>query len=114
VVAAYDAGGRLVRATGVQNPGVLDRLYADAADARLGPTWRGHRARLAVWAPTAKKVGLLISLNGLERHVAMRRGDDGVWRVKGRRGWRGAAYAYEVTVYVPTLVRVETNVVTDP
>jgi pullulanase-type alpha-1,6-glucosidase len=114
VVAAYDADGRLVRATGVQTPGVLDRLYADAADARLGPTWRGRRPRLAVWAPTAKQVGLLISLNGLERHVAMRRGDDGVWRVKGRRSWRNAAYAYEVEVYVPTLDKVVTNVVTDP
>ncbi|MGZ8648985.1 MAG: pullulanase-type alpha-1,6-glucosidase, partial [Solirubrobacteraceae bacterium] len=37
VVAAYDADGRLGRATGVQIPGVLDDLYADAADARLGP-----------------------------------------------------------------------------
>ncbi len=114
VVAAYDADGRLVRATGVQIPGVLDDLYADAADARLGPTFRGRRPRLAVWAPTAKQVGLLISLNGLERRVAMRRGDDGVWRAKGRRAWRNAAYAYEVKVYVPTLDEVVTNVVTDP
>jgi pullulanase-type alpha-1,6-glucosidase len=114
VVAAYDAGGRLVRATGIQIPGVLDDRYSEAADARLGPTWRGRRPSLAVWAPTAEKVGLLISLNGLERRVAMRRGEDGVWRAEGRRGWRNAAYAYEVTVYVPTLDRVVTNVVTDP
>ena len=112
VVAAYDADGRLVRATGMQIPGVLDDLYA--TDARLGPTWRGRRPQLAVWAPTAKQVGLLISLNGLERRVAMRRGEDGVWRAQGRRGWRNAAYAYEVEVYVPTLDEVVTNVVTDP
>jgi pullulanase-type alpha-1,6-glucosidase len=110
VVAAYDASGTLVRATGVQIPGVLDDLYADAAHAKLGPAFRGGRPSLAVWAPTAKRVSLLLE----ERRVAMRRGDDGVWRAKGRRGWRGAAYAYEVEVYVPTLDEVVTNVVTDP
>ena len=44
----------------------------------------------------------------------MRRGDDGVWRVEGRASWRDAAYRYAVTVYVPTLDQVVTNVVTDP
>ena len=112
VVAAYDADGRLVRATGMQIPACS--TTSTPADARLGPTWRGRRPRLAVWAPTAKQVGLLISLNGLERRVAMQRGEDGVWRAKGRRGWRNAAYAYEVKVYVPTLDEVVTNVVTDP
>jgi len=110
VVAAYDAAGTLVRATGVQIPGVLDDLYAGAHRARLGPIWQGRRPSLALWAPTAKNVSLLLE----ERQVAMRRGDDGVWRATGRPGWRGAAYAYQVKVYVPTLDEVVTNVVTDP
>jgi pullulanase-type alpha-1,6-glucosidase len=110
VVAGYDDSGALVRATGVQIPGVLDELYAGAVHAQLGPTWRGRRPSLAVWAPTAKDVALLLG----DRRLPMQRGGDGVWRAKGRRGWRGAAYAYEVKVYVPTHDEVVTNVVTDP
>ena len=110
LVAAYDAAGTLVGATGLQIPGVLDDLYASAARADLGPTWQRGRPSLAVWAPTAKDVDLLLG----GRRVAMRRGYDGVWRAKGDRRWRGAAYAFEVTVYAPTLDEVVTNVVTDP
>jgi pullulanase-type alpha-1,6-glucosidase len=108
IVAAYDAEGELVGATGVQIPGVLDDLYASAAQARLGPTWHGRTPKLAVWAPTAKDVQLVLG----ERRLAMRRGRDGVWRIEGRRSWRNAEYAYAVTVYVPD--GVVTNVVTDP
>ena len=108
IVAAYDAAGELVGATGVQIPGVLDDLYASAARARLGPTWRGRTPRLAVWAPTAKDVELVLG----ERRLAMDRGRDGVWRIEGRPSWRNAEYAYAVTVYVAD--EVVTNVVTDP
>ena len=44
----------------------------------------------------------------------MRRDDDGVWRAGATASWRDAAYALEVTVYVPTLDAVVTNAVTDP
>jgi pullulanase-type alpha-1,6-glucosidase len=108
IVAAYDAGGELVGATGVQIPGVLDDLYATAARAKLGPTWHGRTPKLAVWAPTAKDVQLVLG----DRRLAMRRGRDGVWRIEGRPSWKNAAYAYAVTVYVPD--EVVTNVVTDP
>jgi pullulanase-type alpha-1,6-glucosidase len=108
IVAAYDAAGALAGATGVQIPGVLDDLYASAARARLGPTWHGRTPRLAVWAPTAKDVELLLG----DRRLAMRRGSDGVWRIEGRPSWRNAEYAFAVHVYVPD--EVVTNVVTDP
>jgi pullulanase-type alpha-1,6-glucosidase len=116
VAAAYDAEGRVVDVTGLQVPGVLDQLYAGAADQRLGPTWRGSRPTLRVWAPTARRVALLLDETGAagERRVAMRRDDDGVWRVRGKRSWRGAAYRFEVEVLVPTEGRVATNLVTDP
>jgi pullulanase-type alpha-1,6-glucosidase len=110
VVAAYDSAGTLVQATGVQIPGVLDDIYAAAYHAELGPTWQRGRPSLALWAPTAKHVALLLG----DRRVAMRRGDDGVWRATGEKSWRGADYAFEVTVYAPTLDEVVTNVVTDP
>ena len=68
VVAAYDGAGALLGSTGVQVPGVLDDLYADAARAELGPVWSGRkrdrRPSLAVWAPTAKDVALLIDPAG--------------------------------------------------
>jgi pullulanase-type alpha-1,6-glucosidase len=115
VVAAYDSAGALLQSTGVQIPGVLDDLYTRARDAELGPVWSHGRPSLAVWAPTAKDVDLVLDRAGPgEDRVAMRRGHDGVWRVMGDRSWRNAAYLYEVTVYVPTLDEVVTNTVTDP
>jgi 1,4-alpha-glucan branching enzyme len=63
-----------------------------------------------VWAPTARDVAL--RLRGAR--VAMRRGDDGAWRVTGDASWRDAEYAFEVTVYAPSVDAVVTNVVTDP
>jgi pullulanase-type alpha-1,6-glucosidase len=111
VVAAYGADGTLLQSTGVQIPGVLDDLYAGAADAALGPVWnRRGRPSLAVWAPTAKRVDALVG----QARVAMTRGDDGVWRARGDASWRNAPYLYEVKVYVPTLDTVVTNAVTDP
>jgi pullulanase-type alpha-1,6-glucosidase len=115
-VAAYDADGRLVDATGVQVPGVLDDLYAGASAERLGPVWRDGRPSLALWAPTAKSVALLLDTPGRggERRIAMTRDDNGIWRARGDRGWRDARYAFEVGVYVPALDEVVANVVTDP
>jgi len=120
VVAAYDSAGALLGSTGLQIPGVLDDVYADAARADLGPVWSGRkrdrRPSLAVWAPTAKEVALRLDPAGAapERRIAMHRGDDGVWRAGGDPSWRNAAYRYEVRVYVPTLDQVVTNLVTDP
>jgi pullulanase-type alpha-1,6-glucosidase len=123
VVAAYDSAGTLLQSTGLQIPGVLDDLYARAYDADLGPRWddgrrgrHGGRPSLALWAPTAKDVDVVVDPPGSrpDERVAMRRDDDGVWRVTGDPSWRNAAYIYEVTVYVPTLDKVVTNVVTDP
>ena len=110
VVAAYDGDGRLLANTGLQIPGVLDDLYARARHARLGPLWHHGRPSLAVWAPTAKNVDLEIA----GRRVGMRRGGDGVWRVRGAASWRNAPYRFQVSVYVPTLDEVVANTVTDP
>ena len=118
LVAQHD-GDDLTAATGLQIPGVLDDLYADdAADRTFGATWRGNRPSLAVWAPTAQDVDLLLWLgadvSAEPQRVQMVPQDDGSWTVRGHPQWRGAAYLYEVTVYAPSTDAVEVNRVTDP
>jgi pullulanase-type alpha-1,6-glucosidase len=115
-VAAYDELGRLVDATGVQIPGVLDDVYHDAVDRELGLTWRGSSPVLAVWAPTAKDVDLLMRPPGAssDTRVNLHRDDDGVWSVQGYPAWKGGSYLYDVSVYVAQTGAVESNVVTDP
>ncbi|WP_241780275.1 DUF3372 domain-containing protein, partial [Streptomyces wadayamensis] len=107
------ADGTVTAATAVQTAGVLDDLYADAAQRRaLGATFdRAGRPTLSVWAPTARRVAL--DLDG--RTVPMRRdAASGVWTVTGERGWKDREYAYDVTVYAPEAGRTVTNTVTDP
>ncbi|MHA4777876.1 pullulanase-type alpha-1,6-glucosidase [Streptomyces sp. MSC1_001] len=106
------ANGALLAATGVQTAGVLDDLYAKkATGANLGPTFRGGRTTLSVWAPTAQSVAL--ELDG--RTVPMRRDDaSGVWSVTGPPSWKGKPYRYAVKVWAPTVQQIVTNKVTDP
>ena len=115
-VASFTPEGDLSAVTGVQIPGVLDEVYAGARTRSLGPVWRGGRPSLALWAPTAKDVALLLTPAGsdIEQRIAMRRDRDGVWSVRGRSAWRNARYHFEVTVYAPTTQSVEVNPVTDP
>jgi len=111
-VAAFDAAGALVDATGVQIPGVLDDVYGRAARRTLGVSWSSRGVpSFALWAPTAQSVSLLVDGVGT---VPMRRDHDGVWTLVGERTWRGATYVYSVRVFAPTTGRVETNEVTDP
>jgi len=112
-------GTVLSAATGVQIPGVLDALYAaDASQRTMGATWRSGRPTLTVWAPTAQNVTLLLwtgaDTSAAPQRVAMTRNADGSWQVSGPKGWKNAAYLYEVTVYAPSTDAVEVNRVTDP
>ena len=96
----------------MQIPGVLDDLYAGKAAKRsLGATWKKGVPSLALWAPTAQKVDLLV---GTDQRVAAKRQSDGSWTVDGKKSWAGATYLWEVTVYAPTTDQVEVNKVTDP
>jgi pullulanase-type alpha-1,6-glucosidase len=115
-VAIFDADGELVSATGVQLPGALDDIFSGARQRDLGPTWQGKQPTLALWAPTAKTVSVLLDRTGPtpERRILMTQDTDGVWTVSGRPSWRNARYRYEVTVYAPSTDKVEVNRVTDP
>lgn len=119
MVGQYDAEGAASAITGVQIPGVVDDLFAEAAaDRALGVTWKNKKPSLALWAPTAQDVNLLL-WQGEDRtaepqRLDMARQSDGTWTVQGKKDWKGAAYLYEVTVYAPTTDAVEVNRVTDP
>ncbi|MGW3492858.1 pullulanase-type alpha-1,6-glucosidase [Streptomyces sp. NPDC001020] len=104
------ANGAVLAATGVQIAGVLDDVY-DATKADLGPTFRGGRPTLAVWAPTAQSVSL--ELDGST--VAMKRdATTGVWSVTGPASWKNKPYRYIVKVWAPSVRKLVTNKVTDP
>ncbi len=114
---ARDDLGRVVDATGVQIPGVLDDLYADRARNRdLGVIWTGRSPSFALWAPTAQDVDLLTWKNGAAKPTRhqMRRTGDGSWTLRGRPSWRDAAYLYDVRVYSPVRHKVTRHRVTDP
>ncbi|MBB6169999.1 pullulanase-type alpha-1,6-glucosidase [Nocardiopsis mwathae] len=117
-VVERDRDGRVIAATGAQIPGVLDDLYAAAADAALGPAWTDGRPTLSVWAPTARTVRLVLydgPRSADSRTVRMKRDDGtGVWSAHGPTAWNGKYYAFEVEVYAPTTAEIVTDTVTDP
>lgn len=123
-VAARGADNELMAFTGVQIPGVLDDLYADAArDVDLGVSFKGSKSTFRVWAPTAQSATLLTwdpsTGSGTDagdpvRHEASFDPASGTWTVAGSKGLKGDEYLWEVAVYAPTTGRIETNAVTDP
>jgi pullulanase-type alpha-1,6-glucosidase len=123
-VSASTSDQGIVEVTGVQIPGVLDDLYADAArGVTLGPDFAGvsgrtGTARLRLWAPTAQSVALLryASETGeLSERVSMTLDSaSGVWTASLPASAVNSYYLYEVQVFVPSTGRVETNLVTDP
>ncbi|MEV6300793.1 pullulanase-type alpha-1,6-glucosidase [Actinoplanes sp. NPDC051861] len=118
LVAGRDADGQLVALTAVQPAGVLDDLYADAAEAELGPVITDEELpRLSVWAPTARDVRLeLFREPGEDPRVLPMDRDavSGVWSITGKRKWLGRYYRYRVEVWHPAAQRVVTTSVTDP
>ena len=114
-----DGTGATALATSVQVPGVLDDLYAGAAARRaLGVSWTGEPGRrvpsVAVWAPTARAVDLLL-WDGVPEHdrerawapagepmrVPMQRQEDGAWTVTGTPAWAGRCYRLDLEHVLP-------------
>ncbi|WEF34279.1 alpha-1,6-glucosidase domain-containing protein [Pseudoduganella chitinolytica] len=122
-IAQFDAAGKLVQVTSLQQAGMLDAVYAPLASmAQLGLTFnRQGVPTFRVWAPTAKSVRLDIyaSANAATATpVAMKHDPaSGLWTYTAPdASWTNHAY-YTYTVQVlsrwanNTLV---TNTVTDP
>ena len=117
LLAGRDDDGRLTVLTGVQLPGVLDDLYADAREAPLGPLMDEEKPVLSVWAPTARTVALeLFKTPGSDPKVLPMDRDPvtGVWSIAGKRKWLGRYYRFRVEVWHQAAQRVVTTSVTDP
>ncbi|MGK9220252.1 MULTISPECIES: pullulanase-type alpha-1,6-glucosidase [unclassified Microbacterium] len=118
-VAQRGGDGVITGYTGVQIPGLLDALYADALErVELGVTFQGSKPTFRLWAPTAQSATLLTWDEGADgdplRHEARYDEASGVWEVRGKKDLKGDEFAWEVTVFAPTTGAIETNVVTDP
>lgn len=117
VLVREDAQGRVLAATYLQHPGVLDALYADAEDVMLGAMPRPGTTEFALWAPTARGVALCLYDDGAgaasEKFPLQRNEATGIWSLELPRDLRGAYYTYLVDVFVPG-VGIVRNRVTDP
>lgn len=113
-----DDAGRVLDATSVQLPGVLDDLYAQAEKLDdLGVTVTPSRTAFRLWAPTAQDVSVCLYGKGDSRasaRVAMQRdAATGAWSTALPRDYSGGYYTYLVDVHVGG-VGVVRNLVTDP
>ncbi|WP_151526044.1 pullulanase-type alpha-1,6-glucosidase [Serinicoccus kebangsaanensis] len=115
----HDATGSLRLATSLQVPGVLDDLHAPSVLGRsLGVSWRGELGRrvptVQVWAPTARRVELLLwegvpdpgraepwTPTGSPMRVPMEREPDGTWTATGTAAWADRCYLLELDHVLP-------------
>ncbi|TQV81167.1 pullulanase-type alpha-1,6-glucosidase [Exilibacterium tricleocarpae] len=114
VAAAFDSESRLLEATKVQIPGVVDELYTYAG--QLGPVLANGGLTLSLWAPTAQSV-MLKRYDAAFNLIATSPPSDvsnGRYSFSGNLGWLDQYYRYEITVYHPASGRIEIFEVTDP
>lgn len=117
-----DARGRVLEATGLQIPGVLDALYAaDGEEAAshshpLGASFDGEATTLRLWAPTARDVSVCVfegpTTSEARQLPLSREPGTGYWSLQAA-DLRGRHVLYLVEVPVPGLGIVR-NRVTDP
>ncbi|WP_419806878.1 pullulanase-type alpha-1,6-glucosidase [Terriglobus sp.] len=133
-VQVLNSDGTLAYATGVQNAGALDDLYAYAG--KLGvvirkagfvdrqadewtdfPDEDGGNLKIKVWAPTAQTMNLQLfktSTDTAPAQVVAMKNHNGVWVARLDDSWIGKYYLIDETVYAPSVRSVVQNVVSDP
>jgi pullulanase len=124
--------GTLSYATGVQDAGVLDDLYAYSGKLGVvvrGYTWDAHSewkdfedddsgaVKVKVWAPTAQSMNLELFMAAGDTTPAKllpMHEHGGVWIATMDESWIGHYYLFDERVYAPSVRSVVENVVTDP
>ena len=126
------ADGSLTYATGVQDAGVLDDLYAYSG--RLGVVVRGESwdslkngqdfddgavgaVKVKVWAPTAQSMNLQLfgtANDTVPATTLAMHEHGGVWVATLDESWIGRYYLIDEKVYAPSAHSIVENVVTDP
>ncbi|GGY78628.1 hypothetical protein GCM10011613_24170 [Cellvibrio zantedeschiae] len=124
VLNQYSDQGLLLAASEVQTAGIIDELYtAGTNDADeitdFGASVLADAVQFKVWAPTAKKVKVLLfdaNKKPLTPAVLAMQEDrsTGTWVAKGGKDLAFAYYQFEVTVYHPASKKMEVLVVSDP
>lgn len=118
IVATLNPDGSLETATQVQKAGVLDALYAQAAEnVELGANLSDGETTFRLWAPTAQSVELKLykKLGKKPKTESMTfDANTGVWFSASSKDLSGYYYRYNVTVYHPETGKIETYEVTDP
>lgn len=121
ILGAYDVDGKLVAATGVQIPNVLDQLYTagqnDADEAVLGAFYENGSIHANLWAPTA--INVMLNLYGEDKRLVTSHQMDadtatGIWSLSLGEEADRQLYRYEITVYHPVTGKIEVLEVTDP
>ena len=127
-VSVLHADKTLAYATGVQNAGALDDLYAYPGQLGVivcGAAEMGSAAchddapplQVKVWAPTAQSMNLQLFTGEQDatpaKTVTMTE-DGGVWSANLDQAWIGHYYLLDERVYAPSVRSVVENVVTDP
>ncbi len=129
-VSVANPDGSLRYATGVQEAGVLDDLYAysgslgtifrhavSAAEWAEFPAEPSGDIRVKVWAPTAQTVKLDLfkdpTATAPVQILAMHE-YNGLWVATLPAGWTGKYFLFDETVYAPSTRTVVENFVTDP
>ncbi len=117
IAAAFDDANKLTKATKVQIHGVLDDVYADAAQGAVFGAYGESQTTFAVWAPTAQ--ALSVSIYNAEKSLigtfAMTEdSQSGVWQYVSADNEDGNYYRYQVDVYHYLTGKIERLEVTDP
>jgi pullulanase len=129
-VSVVSGAGVLTYATGVQDAGVLDQLYAYSG--KLGVIFRhsvtdaewaefprqpAGEIRIKVWAPTAQQMNLHLfnkSTDTAPTEALSMSEHNGVWVATIPKKWTGKYYLLDETVYVPSSRTIVEHQVTDP
>ena len=127
-VSVQQTDGTLTYATGIQQAGVLDDLYAYAGDLGVlvgrpatssldDPAPSPTGLQIKVWAPTAQSMKLQLFTNQADpapAKVITMTESKGIWSASPDPEWISHYYLFDETVYAPSTRSVVENFVSDP